>query len=466
MSLDYVYPHIQIEHNIEKEKEHEHEHEPTQVEIVGNLNDHENNKPKYEYEFDKINENRELNSSTLIFTLDSLGSMHGDVVDNLSRYLALEANGRKEIPLDQCSEAKGFTAKVPRQPNYCDCGIYVMHYVDIFFRDPIKYIDLMQQSKITKRKIDEEWDKSTATHARDRMVKDIDEAANLFDLEEQRKGKRKPPNVAAAEAAISRSNNNESTKKDQQDNTDKNDYNQNENSDDKAIDNDKNLQITPKQRPTNNDDNTTMNGSIKKNQNIDEESTPKSRKKIKFNRSGNNNNAIKRHSVESTSSMDNELSEDENQLKDNDNNRNGRKENVYDINSTDDERNLTNSRQFNDNNNENNDAIWDMIPKGSNDLLNFKEKYKYDLRQDANETKENVTSLLTNSRSPPVTTQSSSPPPKSQSSTASSIMSTTPLFTNETNRRENNYDLPTPFLKEAPYKEMKELSVQEQSNQI
>ncbi|KAJ1030266.1 hypothetical protein NDA16_001177 [Ustilago loliicola] len=34
-------------------------------------------------------------------------------------------------------------AQVPTQPNFCDCGIYLLHYVDRFFGDPEKFLELV-----------------------------------------------------------------------------------------------------------------------------------------------------------------------------------------------------------------------------------------------------------------------------------------------------------------------------------
>lgn len=33
--------------------------------------------------------------------------------------------------------------QVPFQPNYCDCGIYVLHFAKKFMEDPIKFTHLI-----------------------------------------------------------------------------------------------------------------------------------------------------------------------------------------------------------------------------------------------------------------------------------------------------------------------------------
>lgn len=45
------------------------------------------------------------------------------------------------------SKAVYINAQVPEQPNFCDCGIYLLHYIDRFFREPDKLLKLMVNAK-------------------------------------------------------------------------------------------------------------------------------------------------------------------------------------------------------------------------------------------------------------------------------------------------------------------------------
>ncbi|KAJ7600472.1 hypothetical protein C8J56DRAFT_910342 [Mycena floridula] len=65
-----------------------------------------------------------------IFTLDSLGSRHPKVISVLQQYLMMEAEQRRH--LSNTSKATGKTAPVPAQPNYCDCGVYLLHFAKTF----------------------------------------------------------------------------------------------------------------------------------------------------------------------------------------------------------------------------------------------------------------------------------------------------------------------------------------------
>lgn len=69
----------------------------------------------------------------------------------------MEANDKKGLALQQTSEATYVAARVrptrgvsiypftdtdlfqvPAQPNFCDCGVYLIHFVKTFMKDPVK----------------------------------------------------------------------------------------------------------------------------------------------------------------------------------------------------------------------------------------------------------------------------------------------------------------------------------------
>ncbi|KAF7311848.1 ULP-PROTEASE domain-containing protein [Mycena indigotica] len=82
--------------------------------------------------------------STYIFTLDSLGSSHSRVGSLLGNYLRQEALAKKNIPETGLSQAVYKHALVPQQPNSCDCGLYLLHFVQTFFEDPDKYANIIR----------------------------------------------------------------------------------------------------------------------------------------------------------------------------------------------------------------------------------------------------------------------------------------------------------------------------------
>ena len=91
--------------------------------------------------------------------MDSLGSNQEDVRLNLLSYLKKEAQVKLSIPVDELRaptliEAKvrrvvsikippTYFLQVPRQPNYTDCGLYLLHFAELFMQDPLTYAKAM-----------------------------------------------------------------------------------------------------------------------------------------------------------------------------------------------------------------------------------------------------------------------------------------------------------------------------------
>lgn len=90
-----------------------------------------------------------------IITLDSLGNSHISTAKSLRLYLAEEARHKKGIEL--ANRPGGFSAKcmplaqatsIPQQPNWCDCGIFLLGYMKRFIRNPGKVaVDLLLKDK-------------------------------------------------------------------------------------------------------------------------------------------------------------------------------------------------------------------------------------------------------------------------------------------------------------------------------
>ncbi|KAI8906996.1 hypothetical protein DFJ77DRAFT_185818 [Powellomyces hirtus] len=77
-----------------------------------------------------------------IIILDSLHAKHAGAIRRLKGYLAAEAEAKLQVTIDQ-KEIQGIHAKVPVQPNHCDCGIYLLYYVEVFLKDPRKYLNII-----------------------------------------------------------------------------------------------------------------------------------------------------------------------------------------------------------------------------------------------------------------------------------------------------------------------------------
>ncbi|KAI1733706.1 hypothetical protein F4680DRAFT_440691 [Xylaria scruposa] len=80
-----------------------------------------------------------------IITLDSLGGTHSPTCSYLKQYLIAELRDKKEIELP-APRAMGHTAKgIPEQTNYCDCGLFLLGYIQQFLLDPDAFVKSVLQ---------------------------------------------------------------------------------------------------------------------------------------------------------------------------------------------------------------------------------------------------------------------------------------------------------------------------------
>ncbi|PVU92269.1 hypothetical protein BB559_003768 [Furculomyces boomerangus] len=80
-------------------------------------------------------------SRTWIVVFDSLRGRHTSVIENLSNYIKCVVNDISGGVND--SKIQGRYAKVPKQPNFCDCGLYLLQYVEEFFLDHDRIAELV-----------------------------------------------------------------------------------------------------------------------------------------------------------------------------------------------------------------------------------------------------------------------------------------------------------------------------------
>ena len=91
---------------------------------------------------------------TYIFVFDSLNGKHPGAQKNLTQYLRYEATDKKGVENPTPPEAMAAHVRidpgqhsslyahqilqVPTQDNYCDCGLYLLHFAKVFMEDPAK----------------------------------------------------------------------------------------------------------------------------------------------------------------------------------------------------------------------------------------------------------------------------------------------------------------------------------------
>ncbi|GAA5990210.1 hypothetical protein JCM11641_001818 [Rhodosporidiobolus odoratus] len=93
-----------------------------------------------------------------VMIFDSLQAQHNAVITRLQAYLGSEAKAKLNLTDDEIApmEARGFNAMVPQQPNYCDCGLYLLHFVEKFLSEPATMLPLLTHNGEFKPKIKSE----------------------------------------------------------------------------------------------------------------------------------------------------------------------------------------------------------------------------------------------------------------------------------------------------------------------
>ena len=80
-------------------------------------------------------------NNPFIMVLDSLGGSHSTAVSKIRSYLTFEHLEKKKIPKNYGKEKMGEKhPPIPLQPNSCDCGLFLLHYVELIFKDPDMFL--------------------------------------------------------------------------------------------------------------------------------------------------------------------------------------------------------------------------------------------------------------------------------------------------------------------------------------
>jgi len=70
-----------------------------------------------------------------IMVLDSLGGNHSSAISKIRQYLSFEHLEKRKLPLNFGKEKLGEKhPPIPYQPNSCDCGLFLLHYVELIFK--------------------------------------------------------------------------------------------------------------------------------------------------------------------------------------------------------------------------------------------------------------------------------------------------------------------------------------------
>ncbi|KAI0998979.1 hypothetical protein K3495_g9216 [Podosphaera aphanis] len=102
-----------------------------------------------------------------IITLDSFGQAHSLTCTNLKKYLLKEIETKLNLTIEDPGNL-GKTAKnIPLQNNYCDCGLFVLGYIQIFLNKPDEFISHLLQNSFPD---DTSWPKPSEMRAKIRAL--------------------------------------------------------------------------------------------------------------------------------------------------------------------------------------------------------------------------------------------------------------------------------------------------------
>ncbi|EMC94138.1 hypothetical protein BAUCODRAFT_150345 [Baudoinia panamericana UAMH 10762] len=88
-----------------------------------------------------------------IICLDSFGNARATEMRNLKDYIVFEAEAKRAMKVDR-EDIQGINAKgIPEQTNFCDCGVYLIGYIEAFARDPDGFV-----KKVITRQMDKQAD--------------------------------------------------------------------------------------------------------------------------------------------------------------------------------------------------------------------------------------------------------------------------------------------------------------------
>ncbi|KAA6413456.1 MAG: Ulp1 protease [Lasallia pustulata] len=88
-----------------------------------------------------------------IITLDSLGLAHAPTVRILKDYLHEEGKTKRDGMEWEDTQIKGMTAKqIPLQDNFCDCGLFLLGYVEKFLEDPRGFVSRTLRREFNEKK--------------------------------------------------------------------------------------------------------------------------------------------------------------------------------------------------------------------------------------------------------------------------------------------------------------------------
>lgn len=132
-------------------------------------------------------------NSPMIIILDSLGLAHSKTVRHLKEYVVEEGKSKRSMS-SSIDDIKGMNAKgIPQQQNFCDCGLFLLGYIEKFLQDPTNFV-----TKILSQEFNEfaDWPEMNPQKMRDSMRDLLMETYKQQEENRPRKKKKSPKKKA------------------------------------------------------------------------------------------------------------------------------------------------------------------------------------------------------------------------------------------------------------------------------
>lgn len=142
-------------------------------------------------------------NKTWIFTFDSLGSKHPAAANNLALYLQLEAKDKKGIDPANTTPPGKKHALVPAQPNFCDCGVYLIHFVRAFMKDPKRATEIILNKKskdYSSKEREQDWDAEAVINYRNELMATAESLSDVWKKERAAREEQKRKEAEAAQS--------------------------------------------------------------------------------------------------------------------------------------------------------------------------------------------------------------------------------------------------------------------------
>ncbi|KAF9065511.1 hypothetical protein BDP27DRAFT_1424819 [Rhodocollybia butyracea] len=121
-------------------------------------------------------------AETLILIMDSLGNSQARAVEILGKYLQIQGEEKNTGNLKRPSSR---VLQVPQQPNYMDCGVYLLHFVQVFVEKVEHLINVSNTRPFTE--VDTDWEGARLKGLREEFRRKMDDLSQAsWRAEEQR----------------------------------------------------------------------------------------------------------------------------------------------------------------------------------------------------------------------------------------------------------------------------------------